>query len=236
MLRPSRYTNVAALFAAGEPAPPAGIGTPTSLGSLSDATGSNTRQLSGKTAPAGALLFVLLADHGGSDIGGSAVSDGAGNTYTATTQFIDSGGSIKARAFYCLNATALSSTTITGTFTTADPTGKTIHAAYVTGIATASALDVEVVTNAGATANPSVSTGTLAQAAEVIFGMLIMGNAASDTLTEDTPEFNNLSKTQPVELVNLAAKVVSATTSITYNPTNNNSRHQACKVISFKGA
>jgi hypothetical protein len=238
MPSPARRRLVLFRSAPAAAAPPAGIGTPTSLGSISNATGNNTRQLSGLTVPAGALIVVLVVDHGGAAGAGTAVaiSDTAGNTYSASTEFVDSSGGLPTMIRYCANASALSSGTITAVFGTADATGKTVHAAYVTGIATASPVDIQVVANAGATASPSVATGTLAQASEVIFGAVIMAGGSADTFTEDTPEFTNLSRTQTVDLVNLAAKVVSATTDLTYNPTNSNSRHQAAKVISFKGA
>lgn len=218
--------------------PPAGIGTPTSIGFKSDATGVATRQITSVTVPAGALIVVLLVDSEGVEIPtvGAPVADSAGNTYVAGTQFNNgaSSNNLRAKFFYCENATAMTGGSITGTFLTSDAVLKTIHAAYVTGVKLSGSADIEVSAK-NTSASPSVATGTLAQAAEVIFAACTVEGGSSTSLTEDAG-FTNLSQTAVSDTINLAAKVVSATTSVTYAPTLGASRHWGAAVKSFKGA
>lgn len=215
------------------------IGTPTSIGSKSDATGATTRTITNVNVPAGAMIFVLMADSEGVNIpAGTPVTDTAGNTYVAGTQFGNglSSDNLRTKCFYCLNATAMSNGTITATFATSDAILKTVHAAYVTGILTSGASDVEV-NNKNTNTNPTVSTGTLAQAKSVIFGVCSIESGSSVVFTEDTTNgWTQLSQTGVSDKINLAAQVVSSTASKTYAPTLDGSRHWGIDVWAFKGA
>lgn len=216
----------------------AAIGTPVSLGSTSDASAASTRLINSATVPAGAMIIVFMADSEGVALGppspATPVSDSAGNTYVAGTAFGHDNNNLKLRAYYALNATALSGGTITATFGTADPILKTVHAAYVTGVATTSAADSQA--SAFATsASPSAATGLLAQADEIVFGMAGVESGSSVTFTEASG-FTNLSRTAVSDLVNLAYKTVSATSAVTYAPTMDGSRHWGAGVWSFKAA
>lgn len=216
----------------------AAIGTPVSLGSQSNATGSSTRSIGSLTVPAGALIIVVLADSEGVDLGppspATPVSDTAGNTYVAGTQFNANNNNVRLRMYYAVNASPLSSGTITGTFGTADAVLKTIHAAYVTGIANSSPADAQAAALATST-SPSVATGLLSEADEIVFGVVGVESGSSIVFTEASG-FTNLSRTAVSDLVNLAYKTVSATTSVTYAPTMDGSRHWGVGVWTFKAA
>jgi hypothetical protein len=218
-------------------AAPTTIGTPTSLGSISNANASTTRQLTSKTIPAGALAIAFMADDGSDTFPFSGtVADTASNSYVGGTEFDDNSGGITMRLFKVENATALSSGDITGTFATADATLKSLHAAYVTGILTSSSADKEVAAKGVSTA-PSVATGALSQANEVIFAALSALGGGDVVFTEDTGNgWTTLSLTQTTDLVSLSYKVVSSATSVTYAPTLSASRHWGVQVWSFKGA
>lgn len=213
----------------------AAIGTPVSLGTVADATAFTTRTLSTLTVPAGALILVVLMDSEGSCCLPVSVADSAGNTYTALTTVPNSSTNLQTKAFYTCNAAALSSGTITGTFATSDPVLKTMHASYTTGIATASCADNQPTPTAATSTSPSITTGALAQADEIVFGYVGVESGSSVVFTEGAG-FTQVSQTAPSDLLNVAYDIVAATTAVTYAPSMDGSRHWGAGAITFKGA
>lgn len=216
----------------------AAIGTPVSLGTVSDATGFATRSVTlAEAVPPGALIFVVVADSEGACCIPVSVTDTAGNTYTAGTVVPNSSGNLQTRAFYAKNVSALSiGNTITATLATSDPVLKTLHAAYVTGLDAASPADTQGTPALATSASPSASSvNPLAQADEIAFGYVGVESGSSVTFTE-AAGFTSLSSTAVSDRLNVAFKVVASTAQVTYAPTMDGSRHWGANVWTFKAA
>jgi hypothetical protein len=167
--------------------------------------------------PAGALAVIVVGCNTTNSVTVSSVSDGT-NSYTKATSVSQNGGVGETSIWYKLNASAVSSgATITVNFSGASgsPAQAGLIGAYVTG---PSALDK---TNQGTAASTttSISTGTLSQSLEIIFGGNFENNAASPTYT--TPSgFTNVATnvTGNNGAIALDYKKVTSTGSVTYAP------------------
>lgn len=128
-----------------------------------------TVTLTGNTIAAGSLIFVFVVETSGAP-GSSAVTDTAGNTYTALAA-LTTIGTINGRAYYCANCAALSSGTITYTkASSAHDAGMTALSA--TNLATSSANDAAVTALANAFGTTaSVTSGTPSVAGELFIGV-----------------------------------------------------------------
>lgn len=216
------------------------IGTPVQLGVNSSLAGAPL-SLSVTTlalSPAGNAIVVFVISGGTSSTDAFTITDGAGNTYVAGTPIATPGGGPTSyiQPFYCLNAQALSaSSAITANFT--DPgVQHWISAVSVSGIAASGALDTQAAgTSSASGTTPSIATGTLAQAAEIVFGFVGIGG--DDAFTEApgfSPNLVNVSATNGT--LRSAYQIVAATTSVTYAPVLGVARLYMANVISFKAA
>jgi len=214
------------------------IGTPTSIGTVTSATGNTASIVITTSANIDATNLVVVFVHIPSDalITVSSVSDGT-NTY-AKAAAIDNGANFDSEIWYKEGATAVGSggsITITLSGTTTGNNGYGAEAVKVTGIATTSALDKTATQNAS-TASPSVTTATLSQADEIAFGTSMQGNGLT-TYTE-AATFTNLFNVTP-GAINRAGdgyKIVAATTAVTYAPTFSASRSTQTVLATFKAA
>jgi RHS repeat-associated protein len=116
------------------------------------------------TSTAGDLLVVTATLRGVSTFGSTAITDSASDTYT--TVLTKSTGSNVTGMFYVANAAAVSSVTVHASATA------TITASVqeFSGVSTSAPLDVDAGASATSTAPASGSTGTTAQAVELVVG------------------------------------------------------------------
>lgn len=195
---------------------PEPIGVPVGLGSGSSASGT-TVAITGYNVTAGRLVVVAIGCWKNPVNAVSTLSDGV-NTYTLA-------GTAKAQTsvgdteiWYCANALAVTGGTLTATFT-GSHTGAGIAATSASGII-ASPLDKSN-NSVASTETPTVATGTLAQANEIIFAA--SGRTADPavlTYTEDAAFTNLYSKVGSTNYCfSFAYKIVAATTTITHAPT-----------------
>jgi hypothetical protein len=206
------------------------INTHTSAGATT-----NVLTTSGSDCPIGSLpvvatVYLTIADTL------SSVADNVSNTWQAPFDNI-TGTLVGVGSAYAINTTADISVgkTITATFAGSTPSG--IAGICITGAATTSPLDVSNKTQQGtaATAATSVSTGTLAQANEIVVGVLV-GTVAIGVVTCGTgwtklPTLSNANGS-----VTICVQIVAATTSVSFAPTWANTANYVTDVYSFKAA
>ena len=201
------------------------IGTPTSLGSFrssNNPTSSNTFTTS-TNLPGGACAFVWFAGGGNSSqaFHVSSVSDGT-NTYSQAYGIQNtSGANIDVELWIAPNCLAVSSGATITVSLSASPGGSgsgcNIGAFYVTGLAS---IPTDKTANSlSNTATPSVTTGTLSQANEIVFGSSF-NEDATPSYTESSG-FTNLfaSIASAGQAAALSYQIVSSTSSVTYAPT-----------------
>lgn len=213
------------------------IGTPIQLGSHAHASGGGTTNVitTGVNGPAG-NLFVSINGNGTGATNLTGVVDSASNSYTGLSQQGDFHvGPCSARAFYALNSALLSSGD-TATTTYADTYSQYGFLVAISGILTSGALDVDAGGNTFNSSAPSISTGVLAKANEIIIGYVFVSGGASDTFTE-APGFTTGGRLDLASGSSLhwAYKIVSSTASVTYAPVLGTLRDGAMNAMSFKG-
>ena len=212
------------------------IGTPTKPGTAVATAGSATLVMTTSgDSPAGTLQL-LLAAHGTAAATISSVTDSGSNTYTAGTQ-ITNGAVAAVRPFYSAFTTHLppgSTATTTFSTTTVDEYAALIS---IPGIASASPLDTQAAGTTGTGTTPSIATGTLGNANDIVVGFIYIAAGASDTFTEASGWTTGGAVVRAGGgVLRWAYKIVSATTTQTYNPTLGTSRAYAANVMSFKRA
>jgi len=146
------------------------IGTPTLIGQAYPEVLDGSPFTTIATAPVGSLIVVAVNDISG--VGITSVTDSAGHTYTRAPGFVDNGTIGGIYIFYSSNiGTQLASG---GTITANGPGGG--YAAVAMSVANANGgIDRSVaVDNTSSPSNaPTVSTGVLAQANEIVFGAIV---------------------------------------------------------------
>jgi hypothetical protein len=204
------------------------IGTPQGLGSNN--AGPTVTSLAITTTAAinsGDLVVVAI---GYNNINGGAVSTVSDGTNSYSKAVGTKNGNAGNEVWYKENATAVPSGSAI-TVTMQNSTNRLIiEAARVAGIVTSSSLDKT------ATGTTSAVSGALSQADELVIGTFGGWNVTA--ITEDAAFTNRYSIQQSTSQVweNLAFKIVSATTSITYQPTiTGDSTAYVFAVASFKG-
>jgi hypothetical protein len=216
------------------------IGAPANLGSNNAAAGSvNLAITTGANCAANALILLDPAQNSSTGTISSA-SDSAGDSFSTTTAISNTGNN-KFRLLYKQGALALSSGgTVTIVYSTSTVT-QASDAACVTGTKTSTSLDVQGAGVAATGTNPSLSTGTLAQAYELLIGVITITAGTSDTYTEDTA--HGWTAMTPVSQgsgstgleVRWAYNIVTTTSSVTWAPTLGTSRAYSANVYSFEG-
>jgi cellulose 1,4-beta-cellobiosidase len=186
------YFNVTAVNSVGEStcssevsATPVAPIVVTNIGTNYNSSGTTLAISSSVNVPAGAMIFVAVAEFSASSIG--SLSDGS-NTYTSGSLSLYNNG--KAMYFYVLNATARSNITLTYT-KNSSANHASMSAFYATNIATSAALDTAVTvtrdTYSSAT-NPlfTSTSGTPAVAGELFVAVLeaikLAGNGSDISL------------------------------------------------------
>ena len=211
------------------------IGTPVSLGSnTSTGTGLTSLALSiGSAIAVGDLVIVAFHSDGATAVSATSVTDPSGNTYQRAAQ--STSGTYNFELWYAFNCAAVASGNITVTWTPANSGGGPsimVAAARVTGISLGNPLD-KTATQAATTTTPTVSTGTLSQAIEIVIG----GSSHQGGSYSQSSGFSSIATVGPTngDVMNWSYQIVAATTSVTYAPTWGVSLPTRTFVASFKG-
>lgn len=211
--------------------PPAGgIGTPVKI---ADTGGTGVASGSGVTttvtAPAGSLIVVGVLQWSVTGATITGVSDSAGNTYTQAEQNTGGGSDYPCSLWYCSNAP--NTLTSGGTITATTSSGTYVLSAIYVASANNGLDPAHTHTVSGGPTNVTISTGTLAQANEIVFGVSQPDNAGgghtgASGFTSIT-EFNEGS---------FQYKIVNSTASVTYSiDYNGTSSHISAVIAAFKG-
>lgn len=209
------------------------VGTPVQLTDTTvPATGTSSAYTTIADSPAGNTITLATAQASTAFSGTPSCVDSAGNTYTPI--FTAGAGTVtqSVALWYCLNALHLP---LGGTITLSDGTS-TRRPASAISIPNVSALDVSPAGNVSAgTAAPSISTGTLAQADEIVLGFIGVASGNSDAYTESTGFTSATAQGILADKLHFAWQIVASTASVTFAPTLGTSRGVAYNVVSFKG-
>jgi hypothetical protein len=213
------------------------IGTPQSIGTgTSTGVHSSNSLTTTQAILAGDLVVVSVSINSNSTIPTvSSMSDGT-NSYSLAVR-CPGANSIGLELWYCANALAVSSGAIlTATWSGSNGGAGAAHsiaAARVAGITNASPVDKTSSGSASAVTSNSISTGTLSQPSEIVFGAYLAGGNA---LANSDPNFTNINTTsQSGNDGSLDYDTVSATTSVAYVPTFLVAAGLNSVIASFKG-
>ncbi len=216
-----------------------GIGVPTTYGS-----GSFTAVVAGAvtlTTSAnllvGALAVVCVASNSATETNVTSISDGT-NNYSKAVSVNNTSGSAVCEIWYIANAVAVGSgATLTVDFGNSIANGVEVYASQASGI-TSSPIDK---TNSQInSATPSVATGTLTQAVEIIFGCIALGGTAPSGLGE-SPNFTQLYNHRTSNnnaWIDVGYDIVASTASVAYapTPTGSGNSNTAVVVATFEGS
>lgn len=204
------------------------IGTNTNGG-----TASTSVAISSVTVPAGAdiLVAVLMA----TGFSGLSCSDPTNGSYTQVTSVNLNNASANGTLFLFRFA---GSASLSGSTITASWTGSVkgmISALYVTGQASASALDTAVTnTSFGASASPTITSGTPGVSGELLIGA--MGNGGGPTFTQASGWSAPFNEIQNPSTLAGGNKVNSGSSAQTYNPSLSVSENYGMIIIGIKPA
>lgn len=211
----------------------AAIGTPTNLANGSCfATGTpcsgTSLAITVASQPANTFIVVQVAIKG-AGVTATTLTDSGGNTYTRLNIISSTNLS---QAFFYTSTTVATGTTLTANFS-GTPALALAPVYSVSGIA-CSPLDINGAGTTSTGTSPSIATGTLAQASEIIWGGTIFLSAAG-TYTESASFTNRQNNTNfSVAGEGLGSDTTAATTTVTYAPAITSSEYVA-NVASFKG-
>lgn len=207
------------------------IGTPVEIATIANGAPAGTTFNATTTvdAPSGSLIVVVV------DCGNNvsfAITDGNSNTYTAGTKINNTG---HIQPFWAINNADLPiGSTIT--LTTGGGPGAIALAAFsTTGIASPTPIDTQAAGATGTGTTPSIATGTLAQASELVLGFIDISSGHGDTFTESSGFTGFTDISASTRDLRVAYQIVAATTTVTYAPTLGTSRNYAANVLSFAG-
>jgi hypothetical protein len=200
------------------------LGTPTSIGVNSfsgTVSGSSITMTTSAAITAGNLVVLIIALGSTSAPSVSSISDGT-NSYTkawGTT----TGTNVTLECWYKENASGVGSgATVTATLSGAmsgASEGWVLHGFQVAGAKTSASLDVAPAPSTSNSTTPSVATGTLAQANEIVFAASYNNNG-NVGYTESSGFTNLYSGGGAIgKSVGIGYKITSVTTTSTYQPT-----------------
>lgn len=212
------------------------IGTPLGLGTHNQvASGTNILTTSTNDCPVGSFIIVYVSFTTIADTL-SSVADSAGNSYTVLENEL--GTAIGIGIAYCISSTFDLPVGGTITATMGGTVTSEIGASCVSGIAISSPIDVSAKTSNGlaATAAASVSTGTLSQPTEILFGLLACtASTGAITLGGSWNQLANSSSSASTPTVTIAYQIVSSTASVAWAPTWSTARNYVTDLITVKG-
>lgn len=208
------------------------IGTPTGIGSTGEGPPADAAVTFSTT---GAILSsdLLILAVGNQNVTTAIVSNAStpGNSFTRAVRVASATTYMDCEIWYKSGAAPEASGVTVTINLDATPSQAVIAALYkVTGVKQVSALD-KTASSGVSTTSPSISSGTLSSANQILFGALAGTNA--ETYTEASGFSNLLNNlTNPVRF-GVGYKIVAATTSVTYGPTVSVGNHEAYVLASF---
>lgn len=188
------------------------------LAAKNSLTGTSISFSGGGAISSGDLVVLQIGEYYAGATGSiSSISDGT-NSYTKAILAQDDSNALASEIWYCANCTAVASPTWTINTSALLSGANTLIAARIPSMKTSGVLDKTGSAAAGGGNSFSISSGTLSQAYEILFGGVSLD--APGTITLPTG-WTQLGTTQSISVVNSAFcyKIVSATTSVTFNPT-----------------
>lgn len=194
-----------------------GIGTPVSLGVNGNTSGSTNLTITTTSAiSSGDLAFVFVGVYTNQVV--SSVSDGT-NSYTKAGAYsYNNGGYLNCELWYKSNCSAVSS----GATITISYGGTASYWGAVAGKCTItpnpSVVDISPVWTGINGTSPSVSTGTLSNANELVLGCVYSWNTTAPTYPGAFSSLDSVT-TSVNRFTGVAYDVVSSTGSVTFNPT-----------------
>lgn len=209
------------------------IGTPTTIGANAGGTGTTsiiTVTGAGCAVGSTALYFAsytTIADTL------SSVADSKSNVWHAPVDNLTRAGVGIGFSYSTITVALVSSDTVTGTF--GGSTVNTSDLMCISGL-TASPLDTSAHSANGtaATSATIVSTGTLAQANEIVIG--ILGNATARGAIVSVTPLTIANNTNSIPSMATAQQIVAVTSSVSWTPTWTTSAIWITDIVSFKGA
>lgn len=204
----------------------AAIGTPTPITSTTlSSTASGSSITTTVDAPVGSLIIVAILSPQSTV---TNVTDSAGNSYSKAIASTTTTGYSTSSIWYCNNSSI--DLPSGGTITVTLSSGNYYAVAAKTSGAIGG-LDLTNTTLVNST-SLSLSTGTLNQSTEVVFGMI--SNFEGSTSFVESANFTTLvTAYDQANLLDLAYDVVSATTSVTYAPSWTGTVHVSGVIASF---
>lgn len=192
------------------------IGTPVSLGTASVISGSSV-SLAGVSVAANTLVFVAVSTDSSAADAVTTVSDGT-NTYNVIDKQSSTHGSVG--TFYFFYTSSASGKTITANFTGAlaggAPAGL-LSVSSVSGISTVTQLDKHGISVISTTTGPTVSTGVLTIANEIVFSVAFQD--VNSTGTEASSGFANVNHIGAgSSVLYVDYQIVGSTTSVSSSP------------------
>lgn len=231
-----RFAYLVALALAFASPVAAAIGTPVNVGGNGNGSGVSTTVVitPANTAVAGTLVVVLAGVTNSTLI--NSISDTNGNTWTADTTVSVNGQNY--RLFYCIaNANLDNTDTITVTYS-ATSGNKVVGVSSVSGVNTSSPRDLGLVGSFGSGTAASTTTGTLAQADEIVFGYTWVNGGQGDGFTKD-PSFSTLGAyfaDVGSSALHIEYRIVNSTVPVTNAATLGTSRNWISLAPTFKAA
>lgn len=209
----------------------------TSIGSNSGKSVASVVITLGANIPANCCIFVAMSTAGSSVT--TNIADSFGQTHwVGGNGLATANGSVLLD--WCWNASAMNSgNTITVTPSAGGNFTCSVYAWYVTGISiAANPVDASQTTSGNGTA-PSMTTGTLVQAAEYVVGAIAVAGPSSETFTNDSnynvlPSYRVGTTGGSDTTINVGMKTVMSTSAVTFAPTLGTAENYAGYMATFK--
>lgn len=194
-----------------------------SLGSIAS-SGSPLTLNATAAIQAGDLVVVGVAIENSATPGQSTACTDGTNTYTFIEGENNPGGSFRTELWYCANCKAVASPAIKVTFD-GSYSSTSVCAVRIPGAKTSSPLDKKGVGGAQS-GNPSIATGTLSQAFEVIVGMTYAN--VSTGITPQSGFTQVLTYVLDTVDADLEISIVNSTSSVTFAPSFTSTIYTSC--------
>lgn len=208
------------------------IGTPQKLILVSNSANS-THVTVTSTAPAGSLIVVACACWSSTNGVVSSVTDSQGNSYTIVQNAAAASVPYPGAIAYCLNSASTLTSGIDWISVTSTAVSQSTGAWSMSGAN--SGIDVSIPTTGFGIKGKTISTGTLAQNNEIIFGLTATaGNLSGFTNSAGFTELA-FGIAGSGNAFGFAYDIVSSTSSVSYSPTWTNNNNVALVLVSFKG-
>lgn len=206
-----------------------GINAPTTYGQYNSVAGTSETFTTTQNLVAGNHACVATYAQGISNPVTTGVSDGT-NTYLRVV--FSASGTHYASIWCVSSAVAVSSGATVTVTSSAGGNGMTFVAFQWSGGQSGSAVD-QALTATPTSASPSITTGTLAQANELVVGWINVEGTPAYTKGAGFTQLVQLTNAGTSEILSLEYKIVASTTAVTWNPTLGTSTPNNMNLISY---